>query len=198
MKVRKKFPENPDCQYCTEYSRSVGCTAPICPYLKERIEAGTVGYEDLISTLFCRQSKLDRRLQLVIKYYSGTMWADNEHKRRFLSATAESHDVSLTTGYYAAVYLLTADRDLYRRCSKCFMKSGICFGNIRIQGISSFGYTLYSYAKLLYSGRTNLPIDELTDAETILDEAFTLIVNAALIAKFGTDVLKITKTTTEN
>lgn len=199
MKIRKKkaVPDEVDCRYCTEYIHPVGCTALKCPYFRERIEAGTVGYEELIANTFYYRTELYRRLQTSIKTFPGTMWADDEHESRFLYATAGSYDVFLTPHYYAAVYLLTADADLYHRCSGCFMKSGVYFRNVRIQGISPFGYTLYSYAKMLNSGRKKLPTDELTDTETISDEAFTLIVNAAIIAKFGTDILKTTKTTTE-
>ena len=199
MKLRKKkvVPEEVDCRYCTEYIRSVGCTALKCPYIKERIEAGMIGYAELIANTFSFRPNLYRRLQTAIKYFPGTLWADDGHESRFLYATAGSYDIFLKPRYYAAVYLLTADEDLYRRCSCCFMRSGVYFRNIRIQGISTFGYTLYSYAKKLYSGKTDLPIGELIDEETIPEEAFTLIVNAAMIAKFGTDIFNITKTTTE-
>ena len=100
-------------------------------------------------------------------------------------------------GYYAAVYLLTADEDLYKRCSQCFMRSSIHFKNIRIQGIGTFGYTLLSYARKLYGGKSDIPMEELLDEEIIPQEEFTLIVNAMMIAKHGTDIFKIHKTTTE-
>ncbi|MBQ8400950.1 MAG: hypothetical protein IJX14_03380 [Clostridia bacterium] len=199
MKIRKKkaIPEEVACQYCTEYIKPIGCTAPECIILTERLEAGVVGYEELISTTFNYNRTLFRRLQTCIKYFPGTLWRDEYHESRFLYATAGCCDIFMKPKYYAAVYLLTADEDLYKRCSRCFMRSGISFRNVRIQGIGTFGYTLLAYAKKLYGGMTDLPMGELLDDETIPQEEFTLIVNAMMIVKHGTDIFKIDKTTTE-
>ena len=100
-------------------------------------------------------------------------------------------------GYYAAVYLLTADEDLYKRCSQCFLRSSITFKNVRIQGIGTFGYTLLFYAKKLYGGRNDLPMGELLDEEIIPQEEFTLIVNAMMLNRHGRDIFNISKTATE-
>ena len=41
-------PEDVDCRLCTAFTRKDGCTAPRCLYLAERIEAGVVGYDELL------------------------------------------------------------------------------------------------------------------------------------------------------
>ncbi len=199
MKIRKTkaVPAEVNCRDCTEYIHSVGCVAPGCIILPERLEAGVVGYEELVSTTFNYNRTLFRRLQTSIKYFPGSLWRDANHESRFLYATAGCREIFMKPGYYAAVYLLTADEDLYKRCSRCFLRSSINFKNVRIPGISTFGYTLLSYAKKLYGGRNDLPMGELLDEEIIPQEEFTLIVNAMMLNRHGRDIFNISKTATE-
>ena len=156
-----------------------------------------VGYEELISTTFNYNQILFRRLQTSIKYFPGSLWRDEDHESRFLYATAGCREIFLKPGYYAAVYLLTAGEDLYKRCSQCFLRNSINFQKVRIQGIGTFGYTLLSYAKKLYGGRNDLPMGELLDEEIIPQEEFTLIVNAMMLNRHGKDIFNISKTATE-
>ena len=58
-------------------------------------------------------------------------------------------------------------------------------------GISPDNYTLFAYARRLYSGHTDLPTDELSDSYTVSDEAFRFAVNAVVIARHGPEVLRI-------
>lgn len=199
MKIRKKkaVPEEVNCRDCTEYIHSVGCIAPGCIILPERLEAGVVGYEELISTTFNYNQILFRRLQTSIKYFPGSLWRDEDHESRFLYATAGCREIFVKPGYYAAVYLLTADEDLYKRCSQCFLRNSINFQKVRIQGIGTLGYTLLSYAKKLYGGRNDLPMGELLDEEIIPQDEFTLIVNAMMLNRHGRDIFNISKTATE-
>ena len=199
MKIRKSkaVPAEVNCRDCTEYIPSLGCIAPGCIILPERLEAGVVGYEELISTTFNYNRILFRRLQTSIKYFPGSLWRDEDHESRFLYATAGFREIFTKPGYYAAVYLLTADEDLYKRCSQCFLRSSINFKNVRIPGIGTFGYTLLSYAKKLYGGRNDLPMGELLDEEIIPQEEFTLIVNAMMLNRHGRDIFNISKTATE-
>lgn len=44
----KYHPSDVSCQLCTEYVKKQGCTASLCPWLKERIEAGVVGYREAV------------------------------------------------------------------------------------------------------------------------------------------------------
>lgn len=193
----KPTPADLSCSICTEYIKPVGCTALECPYLAERIEAGVVGYQEMLANTFPFHKVLMFRLQRLIKYFPGTMWRDNSHKQCFhLAATCCDYQCATDT-YYAALYLLTADEPLYKRCSRCFMRSGLCMENIDIQGISPLDYTLYTYARKLNAGETDFPVTELIDGWSVPPEVFRYIVNAVMIAKHGVAVLNITKTTTE-
>ena len=48
----KPTPADLSCSICNEYIKPVGCTAPECPYLAERIEAGVVGYQEMLANTF--------------------------------------------------------------------------------------------------------------------------------------------------
>ena len=44
-------PEDVVCKHCTEYRRG-GCTEEVCPWLEERVEAGTVTYTSLAAEFY--------------------------------------------------------------------------------------------------------------------------------------------------
>ena len=128
---------------------------------------------------------------LFLFYHIGFLKYKHSHYYVFLLLISNSILI-----YYAAVYLLTSNDDLYKRSSRCFLKSRLYLRDFRIQGISPYNYTLFAYARLLYSGKTNLPMTELVDGWSVPPEAFRFIVNAVIIAKHGVETLNITKTTT--
>jgi len=193
MKIRKSraTPEEVDCRYCTEYLPKVGCTAFDCIILPERIEAGVVGYREIIADTFGHNRILMKRLSELIAAFPGTMWADEIHRKRFLYVTSQCEKQLVSPSYFAAVYLITSNTDIYKRAFRCFLRSGLYLKNFRIQGISTDNYTLAAYAKMLYSGQKNLPADELADSDIVSEDAFRFAVNASVIARHGTDVLKI-------
>ena len=62
---------------------------------------------------------------------------------------------------------------------------------MEIRGISPHDYTLLSAAKDLYQGKRGISLNDLSDTEVVDTVAFTLIVNAMLIARYGCAVLEI-------
>lgn len=60
-----------------------------------------------------------------------------------------------------------------------------------MRGVSAHDYTLIQAAKALMCGGLGLTIYDLADRDVVDDEAFWLIVNALLIANYGSDVLKL-------
>ena len=144
MKIRKSraTPEDVDCKYCTEYVPKVGCTAFGCIILPERIEAGVVGYREIIADTFGYNRLLMKRLSKLVTAYPGTMWADEPHRQRFCYSTSQCDEQLASPAYYAAVYLITSNTNIYNRAFRCFLKSGLYIPNFRIQGISPDNYTL--------------------------------------------------------
>ena len=105
------------------------------------------------------------------------MWQDNAHRKRMetlrlLLGCRKERD---TPEFFAALYLLTSNKELADRTFNCFFRGGIDFRYARRRGISSHDYTLLMAAKSLYC------------------HTFRLLINALLIARFGLDALKITE-----
>ena len=126
----KYTPKDVSCQLCTEYVKKLGCTALRCPWLAERIEAGVVGYREAVIETFPRDRRLSPRLNLLIKHYPGSLWSCEQHERRmqYQCAVQGYRRRRDTNAYYAAMYLLTSNDDIYRRTANCFCRHGIEFG----------------------------------------------------------------------
>lgn len=126
----KYTPKDVSCQLCTEYVKKLGCTALRCPWLAERIEAGVVGYREAVLETFPHERRLFQRLNLLIKHYPGSLWSNEQHERRmqYQCAVQGYRRRRDTNAYYAAMYLLTSNDDIYRRTANCFCKDGIEFG----------------------------------------------------------------------
>lgn len=125
----KYTPKDVSCQLCTEYVKKLGCTALRCPWLAERIEAGVVGYREAVLETFSHERRLFQRLNLLIKHYPGSLWSNEQHERRmqYQCAVQGYRRRRDTNAYYAAMYLLTSNDDIYRRTANCFCKDGIEF-----------------------------------------------------------------------
>ena len=100
-----------------------------------------------------------------------------------------------TPKWYAAVYLLSSDEDLYRRTINCFGRKDIFFRNARMRGISILNYDLLMASRCIYCHDDKIELSDMVNPEIIDDEAFRLIVNAQLIALYGLPVLNITERT---
>ena len=186
-------PEDVACELCTEFVRKLGCTALRCPCLAERMEAGTVGYAEAVAELFPLHPRLTPRLLRLSETFPGSLWQDSEHKRRFtyLRALHGFRRKRDTPVFLAVLYLLTSGKDLGDRTFNCFCRDGIDFRYARRRGISQHNYTLLMAAKSLYCVTDEVTKGDLADPQIIPDEAFRLIINSLLIARFGSDALRI-------
>ena len=187
------LPEHVDCRLCTEYITGTGCTALGCPWLAERIEADVVSYKEVISETFADYHSLRRRLKMLIRLFPGTLWRDDAHRQRMESIKAQlgyrrHRD---TPAFFAAMYLLTSNEDVYSSAANCFCKCGFDPAYARLRGISPHDYTLFAAAKGIYSSADSLTVADLADAEVIDPTAFRLIINAVLIARYGLAALNL-------
>ena len=186
--------EDVECKYCTEYDKKKGgCTRKGCPWLMERIEAGAVGYEEALLESFSRNPLLENKLRTAVRLFRGSLWLDEGHRQRMeaLKAREGYRPKRDTPAYYAAMYLLTADKDTAHRTANCFYRDGIEFDYAATKGISPHGYTLLSAARDIYANGDRIALTDLADGEVIDIEAFCLIVNALLIARYGQAALEL-------
>lgn len=188
-------PEDVDCKLCTEYRGKHPCPHAVCPYIAERIEAGVVTYQEAIQAMIPASCKMSQRLPKLIHSYPDSFWSDPRHKRRMELFNNQLGYIPKrnTPSYYAAMYLLTANDPIHRRTANCFYHGGIEFHYAALTGISPHNYALYCAACGLRSNAKCVTLAEMADPDIIDDEAFRLIVNAMLIAKYGMDALNLKK-----
>ena len=186
-------PEHIDCKLCDKYAAGKGCTADSCPWLAERIEAGVVGYEEAILETFPRNIHLDAKLHLAIRRFSGSLFLTAAHRQRMERTKARMGKRRRrdTPAYFAAMYLLTVNEELYSRTRSCFLPQGLYFEFASSYGISPHNYTLLSAARDIYADSTKVSLSDLARAEVVDTLSFSLIVNALLIARYGCAVLEI-------
>ena len=164
-----------------------------CPWLAERIEAGVVGYREAVLETFPHERRLFQRLNLLIKHYPGSLWSNEQHERRmqYQRAVQGYRRRRDTNAYYAAMYLLTSNDDIYRRTANCFCKHGIEFGYAVLKNTSPHNYALFMAARDLCGKTEAVTMADLAEPEVIDPEALRLIVNATLIARYGLAAFQI-------
>lgn len=85
----------------------------------------------------------------------------------------------------SALYLLTADSQLWQTVRHYVVNSAISFEQIALHGTSTNAYALFCAAKDLYSATNSLTISDLADTNIIPPKIFELICNAMAIRRFG-------------
>ena len=94
----------------------------------------------------------------------------------------------------AAIYLLSADRDTWRRAKKCIEKKEVKFDNISLYDCSVYGYTLIKTALDIYDmNEMHINLFDLSDKYLISNKTFDLTVQAMRIARNGYEETDINK-----
>ena len=172
-------------------------TTPIAYVSREQIKTGTVSYKDAVyaalksNAVTLMQPRLDR----LIREFSGTLWLDDSHQNHM---ECLNYDLGYVHGrncneYYAAMYLLTANQDIYRRTGNCYCYKKIIFSYAILAEITPHNYTLFHAARRICEDTKKISILDLMEPETVDDEAFKLIINAFLILTYGLCALKLNK-----
>lgn len=86
----------------------------------------------------------------------------------------------------AAVFLLTADYQLWNRVGRYAERNEIHFDKMKQKDSTECAYLLLSAAEDLYHGTSHLIIADLTDANLVSPKMFDLICEAMKIRRFGT------------
>ena len=185
-------PADVACEYCVN-SRRRRCRVAGCPWLTERIEAGVVSYAAAVRDLFgaLHVPELRWRLEWLIKGYDGSFWlnAEHEYNTRLLLRSV-GYQAWRNPRFFAALYLFGSNRGLLKRVWNACMPQGFEPMFLVMRGVSEHDYTLIQAAKALMCGGLGLTLYDLADREVVDDIAFQLIVNALLIANYGSDILK--------
>ena len=196
MEVKPSYhykPADVACEYCVN-SRRRRCRITGCPWLAERIEAGVVSYASAVQELFggVEDEAFIKRLGLLVLHFRGSFWLNREHEYNTrLLLRSVGYQAWRNPRFFAALYLFGSNSLLMKRAWNACMPHGFEPLYMVMRGVSAHDYTLIQAAKALMCGGLGLTLYDLADREVVDDKAFTLIVNALLIANYGPDVLKL-------
>ena len=179
-----------DCQYCLYYHGGK-CSLEECPLLECKIANGTATIRQIMAAVFSSVTyppfiwRLNRYIKESesknMNYYS------KKHECDF-KQTLERIDPN-NLRVLSAVYLLTADTQLWRRVQNQVEKNCIRFEKINLGSVDEKAYTLFCCAKDLYLGTKHITIADLADEQLISPKMFGIICNALAIRRFGIGVL---------
>ncbi len=184
-----------DCQYCLHYRRKT-CQSRTCPYLAERLEAGAVTLAELAAETVraWRYIPLKRRAMSVMRRTDSFRFEGQLHVARIIEAVNDCRNCADST-WLAAVYLLCAHTELWTQTSRAVRQSRIDFTAVRLNGISTQDYILYRAAKGIFHGTLGATSEELSDRDLVTNNTLLLVLSAALIARYGPDVMKVGRST---
>ena len=152
------------------------CQESVCPYIPERLEAGTIGYQELAERCLrmAGHQKLWKRASSLSKGNTLPLALEPAH---------------ICPQKLAAVYLLSSRIGLWRRVLPHISHGRIDFSSVSLRGIDPRDYPVYRAAKGLYCGKLLITSAELADEEQVSSEAFGDILNAMLIARYGKTII---------
>lgn len=161
--------EDVDCTYCRSYMRHT-CQESVCPYIPERLEAGTIGYQELAERCLrmAGHQKLWKRASSLSKGNTLPLALEPAHRHR-LSEWPEAGTASICPQKLAAVYLLSSRIGLWRRVLPHISHGRIDFSSVSLRGIDPRDYPVYRAAKGLYCGKLLITSAELADEEQVTD-----------------------------
>lgn len=138
-----------------------------------------------------RYQPLDDRLREYIaeREMEQMDYRSNKHKEVFEEIVSKMDKKN--DAFISAVYLMTADFELWQVMKHYTDKNTINFEKPKLKCIGEKGYTLYCVAKDLYLGTKHLSISDLADKELISKKMFALICNAMAIRRFGIKAMEL-------
>lgn len=118
-------------------------------------------------------------------------YQSKKHKEIFDKAIEKKNENNYRL--IAAIYLLTADNELWKAVKASIKKNGVDFDSIKLNAIHPKGYTLYCAAKDIYLGSKHLAVSDLMDMNLVTPKMFGVIINAMAIRRFGMRAFAVTE-----
>ena len=95
--------------------------------------------------------------------------------------------------FLAATFLLSAERELWRRAKRAIRKKKIYFDELEKTGLSAYAFVLLHLAKDLYEGTHYVVLQDMCDRHLVSDKTCELVCSAIGIARNGYDYIGIKK-----
>lgn len=181
-----------DCSLCSYHSKRKGCEVEQCPYVSERIAAGTATIREVMdeTTKYIRHPVFRRRLKQYVKESEECPmeFKNGKHRQVFDDAIVKLDKKNYAL--MAAVYLLTADHRLWNQSRRYVERNAVDLASCKPHGSSEDGYTLFCCAKDLCLGTKHISVSDLADTDIISPKLFALICNAMAIRRFGLGAIR--------
>lgn len=186
-------PQDVDCGLCTQYQRK-RCAARACPWLPERLEAGAVGYGELVAECFRDLGcpALSQRIAAVTAGKSSLSYGGLGHRQRmdyWQRNNGPRCAKCVRSRWLAALFLLASSEKLWARTWSAVTWNGIDFSKVSLRDIDTQDYAVYQMARSLFTGKLRITAEELADKELVSDGTLRLVIDAALIARHGRTML---------
>jgi hypothetical protein len=182
-----------DCGRCLkseEEKRPCGAFNCIC--FEDHLAEGCRIYSELVSCWMAEAgiSALMHRTRAVFQD-TEFPYRDVRHREaiRLLWQREILCEYQMPAAFASAVYLLTADPELWNKAGPAVESCRILFHTVNLRGLDIEGYVLHLAAKSLYLGRQYISITELCDPEIISDEIYRLIMTACTIRRYGLPIM---------
>ena len=184
-------PKDVECEYCQSYDRKNPCLLCECTCLDERIEAGVLDLSEFVQDCFApsMEPQLQERMYQQFVDRKSRFFLSETHRRRWTHWRALCW--RLSDRNKAALFLLTAYESLWRRMVWKCGNDGFDFQAVHLREIKPELYSVYQAAKAIAVGSCNITLADLASPELVTDEAFQLIINALLMAKYGDVILNL-------
>ena len=184
-------PNDVECEYCQNYVRKNPCLLCECTRFKDCIEAGVLNLNEFMRDCFAPFTKpqLQERMYQQFGERKSRFFLSDTHRRRWTHW--RSLCWRLSDRNKAALFLLTAYESLWRRMIWKCGNDGFDFQAVHLRGIKPELYGVYQAAKAIAVGSYNITLADLASPELLTDEAFQLIINALLVAKYGDVILDL-------
>ena len=113
------------------------------------------------------------------------------HRKTFTEfITANVHNpYSSRNEYVAAVFLLSADKFLWKRARSALTGYSVNFKSLDIMGISTEGYALFTAAIAVYHGGADISLNELCDVNLIDNSTVMTIFAGVMLFRDGIGLL---------
>ena len=184
-----------DCYYCLHFKRQTGCKYQVCPFTPDKVCCGCASLALALRFMAVEinNSRLTNRVNLYISGWRARkknmmMFVDDQHRSVFYSHYPRLYHENAKL--IAAVYLLSADKDLWNCVWRYVNSNDISFSRIKPKDMLSEAYTLLCVAKDLYLNTRHFFIAELADPIVIDPIRFRLILNAMGIRRYGYSFLQ--------
>lgn len=114
------------------------------------------------------------------------IYRDDRHQRTFEKEAAMRPD-SISRPLLAALYLLTADRNLWNQVRDHIILRRMYVEDMRLKNLTGTSYVYFAAAKDILTGSRNIQLMEITDPALLSMKSYMILCTALAIQAYGVE-----------